>query len=244
VLALAALASGCVRVYHPMTGLHDPIVVNPRAANLRDVDLTVHCIPDDMVRTNGANALCRYLSTLFTNQGAVVRTITSPGRYQNDDFGAEASEPPEIAGLSEDDAATDRIPLFLEIRSRQVRKVDNMVSWIFCVQTLTLVPSVQELVFAQDITVRDGSGVLLVRDTLMGRMVRYFGAGAWAGNWVLNAVWRKPEDDLTQRSMRQDLSDDMYRQLSQHVFNARMHAMVLAESAPPAPAAPEDGGTE
>ncbi len=228
-LIASTLISGCVRVYQPMTGLHDPVVVDLAEANLRDVSLTVHCVPGDLVNNTEAGALCRNLSTVFTNQGAVVRTITTKGRYQDDELGADPSDPPEIAGLSEEDAARERVELFLEIRSRQVRREDNLVSWILCFSTFTLVPSVQERVFAQDIVVRDETGFLLVRDTLMGRHLRYFGGGVWAGNWLLNAVWRKKEDDLTNKTMRQDLSDDLYHQLSQLVFNARMHAIVLSE---------------
>ena len=63
--------------------------------------------------------------------------------------------------------------------------------------------------FAQDITVRDADGALLIEDTLMGRFTQRFGFG----------------EEASERFSR-----DYYRFVSQLTHNARMRQRVLVEA--------------
>ena len=74
---------------------------------------------------------------------------------------------------------------------------------------------VTDYTFAQDISIRDETGFLLIRDTLTGRFVRRFGFS----------------DDTEEAFSR-----DYYGQLSQLTLNAKVRRQVLNE-APPKPAA-------
>ena len=76
------------------------------------------------------------------------------------------------------------------------------------------------------------SGFLLATDRYRGRLVERFGAGVWVGNWVLDRFIREPEERLTGEAASTDLSNDLYRQLSQLVFNARMRQEALQLQAP------------
>ncbi len=226
-LVLLAAGTGCVRVYQPMSGLHRPAVVDPQAANFNDVHLTVHCVPGDLLEPQHASTLCDRVSTLFENQGAQVRTlITARGlaedvREENptEAEGDEAPEPP----------STD---LVLELRARKLHKSHNAVSWALCILTFTLLPGQSESTFAQEVTIRDGDGFLLVSDSLQGRIVSRFGAGTWVGNKLMDLVWRDHEDKLTGPVMAEDLSADLYLQLSQLLFNAKMQWQVLRQAPP------------
>ena len=83
-------------------------------------------------------------------------------------------------------------------------------------------PAVSESTFAQEVVIRDGSGALISSDTLQGRIVSRFGVGTWGVNKVLDLGWREPADELTGDAAKRDLSQDLYQQLSQLVFNAKM----------------------
>ena len=216
--------SGCVYTYQPISGLHDPTIVDPQAPNLRDVRLTVHCVPGALVSNQEASVLCQRLQVLFENQGAEVATITTVSPLVQEDLSADSVEPSQ-------EPTTD---LFLEIRSRQVSESNDPLLWALSVVTYTLVPAVTGSGFAQDITIRDGSGFLLATDTLEGRLLRRFGAGAWASNQLLNRTIRSEDEKITPESAKEDLSADMYRQLSQLVFNAKVQWRVLQESSPEA----------
>jgi len=215
-----ACGSGCiVRVYQPMSGLHDPIVVDPRAPNFKDVRLTVHCVPGDYLTRSETSALCRKVGTLFENQGAVVRTVDSVGRADDElqDGEKRAIEP-----------TTD---LTLELRSRKVHKSNHPLSWALTIASFTALPGVSEYTFAQDVSIRDESGFLLVSDSLKGRVIRRFGFGPWLGNALADIAKEKGER-ITGGASDRDLSEDMYGQLSQMTFNAKMQWEVLRESAP------------
>ena len=62
-------------------------------------------------------------------------------------------------------------------------------------------------------------------------MIQYFGAGAWIGNKTLDLATRNDADKLTGDVAERDLSNDMYRQLSQLLFNANMQGRVLKQAA-------------
>lgn len=217
----ALLLVGCVRSYQPLSGLHDPRVVDPGLPNFRDVSLSVHCVPTDYLGRIESAKLCRRVGSLFENQGAVVRTYTHA----------------RGAGLAEDDALAqpmgagipleDRTALVLELRARQVHTSSHPLSWALFSVSFSLLPGVIEETFAQDIEIRDDSGFLLVRHTMEGRLVQSFGAGTWAGNKVLDWTVRPSEEELTGDAVQRDLSADLYGQLSQLMFNAKIQRQVL-----------------
>ena len=222
-LGLALSSSGClVRVYQPMNGLHRPVVVDPQAANFLDVRLTVHCVPEDLLDAQEANTLCQRVGTLFENQGAQVTTTTRLHGGLDDPLGGSA------------DAADEQQPpataLTLELRARELHQSTHPLSWLVCLGTFTLVPAVTESTFAQDVIIRDDTGSVLINESLEGRLVRYFGVGTWVGNQILDLVWRNEEDKLTGDVIHRDLSSDLYRQLSQLLFNAKMQWQVLQQS--------------
>ena len=224
-LALCFLATGCVQTYQPMTGLHRPIVVDTKAANLVDMSVTVHCVPGDKLGPQDAARLCRSVGALFTNQGAQVRTVSEATLRT-----ADALDSLGAAGDSSSGAE-----LIVELRSRRVHESNDPLLWLLCYSTFTFVPAVTEFSFAQDVTIRDGDGFLLVTDTLEGRLIRRFGISVWAGNKLLDWLWREDGEKLTKEAANLDLSDDLYGQLSQLVFNAKMQQQVLLEATPEGP---------
>jgi hypothetical protein len=226
VVLASSLGSGCVKVYQPVSGLNRPVVVDPQLANFQDLHLTVYCPPGDLVSPEEARALCRKVGTLFENQGAQVSTFSSDRRRVDDLLGDE--QPAEAT------PATPPTDLILELRGRQVHEEINQLSWVLCIATATLVPAVSEFTFAQDVIVRDPSGVLLVSETLQGRIVRYTGAGTWVTHRLLDLLFREDEDEILGEQPHADLSADYYGQLSQAVFNAKMRWQVQQLASPPA----------
>lgn len=219
-LWLASCGTGCVRIYQPMSGLHRPVVVDPTLANFQDLRLAVHCVPEDLLNPADAAALCQKVETLFENQGA---EVTTAGMDSVDDTGQE-----EEGTAPADDAPTT--DLTLELRAHRVHQANNLLSWALCIGTFTLVPAVTESTFAQDVVIRDGTGFLLVSDSLEGRLVLRFGAGTWVANKLLDLAWRDDADKLTGDAFNHDLSTDLYRQLSQMMFNAEMQWQILQQA--------------
>jgi len=224
--AVILTGSGCVHTYQPMSGLHDPVIVDIQAPNLADVSLTVYCVPGPDLSPQEASVLCQHVGTLFTNQGAEVRTVTSSRALQADDLGS---------ALDARDAEEDPAPttdLVLELRGRRLNESNDPLMWALCYASFTLVPAVSEFTFAQDAVVRDGSGFLLATDTVQGRIVRQFGGSVWVGNRILDRLFREDADEVTGDAAKNDLSDDLYRQLSQLVYNAKVQWQVLQEASP------------
>lgn len=220
VLWVSMLLSGCmVRTYHPMSGLHRPTVVDPQAPNFQDVDLTIRCLPGDALTRQGAQRLCQRVGTLFENQGARVTTTTLAG----EDPGEALDREDQV------EESTPRSDLTMVLSAREIDRNNHPLSYAMCVVTFTLVPWVRESTFAQDVEIRDGTGFLLLRDSLQGRTVEYFGLGTWAGHQLLDLTKEKDER-LSGEAANQDLSDDLYKQLSQLAFNAKMHWKVLQEA--------------
>ena len=207
-----------MKVYQPMHGLHGPVVVDPRLPNLTSTQLDVHCVPGDALSGQQASMLCQKVGALFENQGAQVRTHIAEGSSDDDD-GFEDSLTGALTALT------------VELRARQLHHAKHPLSWVATVLSLTLVPGVTETTFAQDVVIRDDSGFLLVSDTLEGRLVTRFGFGSWASNALLDLA-RDDADKITGDVASRQLSSDLYRQLSQLVFNARMHAQVLQLGTP------------
>jgi hypothetical protein len=210
-----------VRVYQPLSGLHRPVVVDPQLPNFQDVRLTMRCFPGDLLNAQEASALCQKVGTLFENQGALV--------LDGDEEEEEESEESEGEETEEGEEAPAPVPtteLTMELRARKVHEANNLLSWAVCLASFTVVPGVSEATFAQDVVIRDATGSLLLSESLEGRLVLRFGAGTWLGNKLMDLTVRAPEDELTGNAVNQDLSDDMYRQMSQLLFNAKMQSQV------------------
>ena len=215
-LGLCAAASGCmVHTYQPLSGLRRPILIDTQATNFQDVRLKVRCSQGDLLSRVEARSLCRKVRALFENQGA--RVLSDDGL---DDVGAGASP----------DQTTD---LELELVARKVYTSNRPLTWALCAVSFTLLPGISEETFAQDIVIRDGSGFLLARDSLEGRLVHRFGAGPWVGNKLADWLVRGDDEKLTGDTAEVELSADMYGQLSQIVFNAKMQWQVLQQTEAP-----------
>ena len=210
-----------VRVYQPISGLRHPVVVDPTAANFRDVNVSLRCERGDMLSRSEASKLCDRVATLFENQGAIVTRADGSG------FDDELEEPTEGIPLA-------RTDLSVVLEPRQVHEATYPLSYALCVVTFTLFPAISEETFAQDVEIRDGDGFLLLRESLKGRLVRRWGAGPWAGNWLADRTYRDKDERITGDAVNRDLSEDMYSQLSQMLFNAKIQWQVLQESAPEA----------
>lgn len=196
--ALAGLLGGCVTVYQPMSGLHRPIAIDPAYANFAGVRFTLECRRgrDDLLGEDEARDLCRKLTRVLENQGAEVETEVLGGEP------GPADEPPR--------ARADALHVQLTPRLIDRRTVN--VLW------LPFWTVVTDYTFAQDISIRDASSFLLVRDTLTGRFVRRLGFSSDA---------------------EEEFSADFYGQLSQLALNAKLRHDVLKEPvAAPSAAAP------
>lgn len=211
---------GCVRVYQPLRGLHDPRIVDPSLPNFSDLSIDVYCVPGKSLKPSQASILCQRVGTLFENQAATVETFTQDPRVSGGDGGL---------GLPGDDTAP-RPPadLVVELRTTAVHKQPHPLSWGLCYITGTIVPAVGESTFIQQAVVRDASGYLLARSSYEGRIVRSFGIGTWGGNKLLDLLVRAPEDELTGEGAKADLSADMYAQLSQVVYNAQVRTQMMS----------------
>ena len=211
---------GCVRVYQPLRGLHDPRIVDPSLPNFSDLSIDVYCVPGKNLKPPQASILCQRVGTLFENQAATVETFTQDPRVSGADSGL---------GLESDDTAP-RAPadLVVELRTETVHKDPHPLSWGLCYITATIVPAVGESTFTQEAVVRDADGYLLASATYEGRIVRSFGIGTWGGNKILDLLVRAPEDELTGDGAKADLSSDMYAQLSQVVYNAKVRTQVMS----------------
>lgn len=233
-LILAALASGCVSVYQPLSGLQSPVMVDPQLANFPDLKILVHCVPDDLLEGE-AGVLCDRMKTLFENQGAEVKTVTSRMRTPEEEtFLAPPPEPDKKAEPAPGEAPKEAaapppiLPdLIVELRARELHEKVHYTMWLFSWMTLTLAPGVSENTFVQEVVIRDGRGTLLVTGALEGRIVRYFGFGYWATSKLLDLIARDDDEELTDDRLSELLCGDLYGQISQMVFNANMRRKVL-----------------
>ncbi|HEX5751622.1 MAG TPA: hypothetical protein VFZ09_35700 [Archangium sp.] len=223
VLLLGVLLSGCVTttVYQPLSSLQRPSIVDPQLANFEGMRLLVRCVPGDYLNASDTDLLCRKVGSLFRNQGARVETDVSRSGRPSRSF--QDGTPPDLV---------------VDLTSRLLHKESSGVLWALTVISLTIVPAVTEYSVAQDVTIRDASGFVLASDSLKARFIEYFGAGVWGVNWVLDAVVRPPEEEITGEAASRDFSRDFYAQLSQLAFNARVRADVLRSFEP----RPQGGG--
>lgn len=218
VTGLLLLSSGCVHVYQPVSGLNAPVVVDPGARNFPDLKLEVVCNQGELLNRQEATVLCQNAGTLFRNQGAQVTTRLGTGRAYT---GARTEEQDERP-----------IDLTLELTSREVHTFNDPLMWTLCVLSLSVVPALSESSFELDVVIRDGSGFLLATDSLEGRIIQRVGVGVWAVEKALDLT-REDDEKIAKNAAEQDLSADLYGQLSQMVFNAQMQWEVLQEVPPP-----------
>ncbi|MED5370588.1 MAG: hypothetical protein VX899_06230 [Myxococcota bacterium] len=218
-LLAAALAAGtgCVHAYQPMAGLNGPVVIDTGAQNFPDLQLQIVCNQGDLLNRQEAAVLCQNAATLFRNQGATVTTR----------IGNERS----YGGAQQESDSEQRVDLSLELTSREVHTFNDPVMWTLCVLTCSVVPAMSESSFALDVVIRDGTGFLLATETLEGRIIERVGVGIWALNMALD-VLRSDYEKMAEDAAKQDLSNDLYGQLSQLVFNAQSQWEVLQELPP------------
>jgi len=214
--AVAALGIGCVTTYQPLSGLHRPTVVDPAVSNFEDVSVTLVCSSSDYLDGADVSALCARLETLYANQGALVQTAGSTSFAEDEAPGAAALR------------STD---LVVDVRARLLDENSNGWLWFFSLATLSLSPVISEFTFAQDVEIRDRFGVLLMRDTLKGRFVRYGGLGPWGTNAVMNWFRESADEIHGDDTAKKIFSSDFEKQMSQILFNAKMRWLVLRESA-------------
>ena len=200
--------AGCVvHTYQPMSGLHRPVVVDPNAAVLAGVNVELSCANGGLLRGSDASGLCQTVAMLFENQGATVAVRIGAGDLDSD--GAAAPD------------------LRVELRARQVHEASHPWSWVAMVASFSLVPAITEFTFEQDVIVRDRTGFLLAEQTLRGRVMHGYGFGVWAGNKLLDLTVREPADEIVGDHADRALSQDLYRQLTQTVYDAHLQAQVL-----------------
>jgi hypothetical protein len=241
VLALAsAWSSSCVTIYEPGDALRKPAVIDPRLANFQGTRVFVRCKqpkrPDETILdrvipnplNNDGDALCQKVRTLFANQGADVETAVVRG---------DPSEARPTEGKPD---------LVIDLATRVLYDEENALLGVANCVSCTLVPTRQELRYAQTITVRDGDGALLKESEFKSRFVTFSGCGIWSVNYLLDVFFRDDQNDLIgdtpfdpDGAGRRDHSKDFYGQLSQLAFNARVRARLLQGAPlklPPPPA--------
>lgn len=179
---MVALAlAGCVTSYVPMAGLQRPVAIDRRFLNFAGTKVVVTCLPDDALDRDEARDLCRKVGRMFENQGATVVQAATP---------FDEAEP---------GAARVKGGLNVFISGRLVHEeTSNLFGWT----------RVVDYTVAQDVTVRDEDGFLLVRETLTARFVTELG-------FTSDAEAR--------------FSKDFYGQLSQIALNAKVRRAVLRE---------------
>jgi len=220
-VVVVALLPGCVTVYEPLLGLQRPVVVNLNAPNFEGQRILVRCLPSDHLPAQDMEYLCRRVRNILQKQGAEVEITVPRGARSRAVEREEGVAPPD---------------LMIELSGRLLHEDNVPILWALSYATLTLVPTITEFTFAQDVSIRDGEGSLLVSDSLQGRIIQYFGAGVWATNAVLDLAVRKESEKINDEASRQELSRDLLGQISQLAFHARTRARVLRGFPPEAKA--------
>jgi hypothetical protein len=220
------------------------VTVDPAAKNLDGVRVLVRCIPSGDGADHGESEdLCNNMSALYGNQGAKVDVEIPDEESGIIGRGSEGAEAP-----------TEKPDLIVEVKSRRVHSENSPFLWLLCYATATLVPAITEATFAQDVSIRDADGFLLVSDTLQARFIRYFGLAFWAVNGLIDLIVRPKGEGLIGNNHKYDFSRDFHGQMSQLAFHATMRAKVLksfegepavlpAGAVVPAPGQPKPAGT-
>ncbi len=215
-LTLLVPLVGCVTVYQPVAALQRPVTVDPAAKNFDGVHLLVRCIPSGDGADHGESEdLCNNMNALYTNQGAKV-DIEIPDEEGGGVTRAEGA-----------DAPTEKPDLIIELKARRIHSENSPILWFLCYASATLIPAITEATFAQEVSIRDADGFVLVNDTLQARFIRYFGLAYWAVNGLLDLIVRPKGEGLIGNNHKTDFSRDFHGQMSQLAFHATMRAKVL-----------------
>jgi len=146
--AVVLFGSGCLTVYQPLSGLHEPVAIDTSFANLEGLGVGLRCVDGGPLDRSEAEDLCLKVSKVLENQGAVVR-IHKEGRLPGEEgFDGEAATPPALN---------------LRLSARMLHEEESSFlfwSWL------------DDYTFAQDLVIRDEAGFLLIQDTLVGRFQR------------------------------------------------------------------------
>ena len=219
---VGAVLSGCVTVYQPLVSLQRPVPIDPQLANFQGQRFLIRCVSGEYLVPADAQRVCTKVRSLFSVQGAEV-----------------ALEVPSEGSPASAVQLEPRPDLVIELRSRLLHRENSKLLWILSATTFTLVPTIAEYTFAQEVTIRDSAGFVLASDSLQGRFVKYFGLGVWAVNRVADFLVRAEDEKLTGNQAPQEFTRDFYRQISQLTFDAHMRSLVLRGFQPqPAPTTP------
>ncbi len=194
--------TGCSTVYRPLAGLNRPVVVDIETENFKGVTLRLQCLPGDVVDEAEARTLCTKLQHLFENQGAKVTVSTSLSEAEPDELGDddELGDEETAGSPAPNKKAGNRPQLTLRLASHLIH--EDVSSYLFFdVRT--------GYSFAQEVTLTDETGFLLVRERLTAQF----------------------EDRFMGSRNGEEFSQDFYRQLSQLAVNAHVRRQVLVESA-------------
>jgi hypothetical protein len=216
--------TGCVTVYQPLTALQAPTAIVRATDNFEGQRILLQCVPsEDFKPSEGrvaAQEMCTKLNALFSGQGAQVET-TIPGA------GSVSLGQP---------VATARPDLVIQVRSRELHRANPALMWALCIASCSVVPAYREATHAIDVSIRDAEGFELVSESYQARFVEYVGGGVWLVNRTLDATVREEDEQVIGKAQR-DFSRDLYQQLTQLAFNARVRSSVLRSfeptSAPP-----------
>lgn len=215
VLLAALFGAGCVHDYQPLSGLHEPVVVDTRLQNLAGLRVTTVCDRGDLLSRTENSQMCRYLGQLFENQGATVINLTGGNTDMMD---------APIEGEKVEEPTTD---LLVELRHRRIRKGHHPESWVLNYLTLYIVPGIRESTFAIDVTVRDGEGFMLEKRTLSGRIITRYGVAPWVVEKIVTNELKTGGEDPEEYTAEAQLSKDVFGQISQLVFNASVRRELL-----------------
>lgn len=228
--AVVVVHTGCaVTLYQPMGALQRPTAVNVDDPNFQDTRVLVRCIPREGFAAADAEKACRQIARSLQQQGAETETIVP----RNLDEGLPA------------DAFDGRgAELTVELTARIEHANDwPLLSAASCV-TCTAVPSVVEGTYVQDVTIRARNQTVLAEETFRARLLSYTSCLLWSVNGILDWAFRDDEDDLTSDGANKAYSRDLYRQIAQLTYNARVRSDLLGLTTPrrrqttTAPAAP------
>jgi hypothetical protein len=215
-------SSGCatVTLYEPMSALQRPVLVHPAADNFSGTRILLRCLSNDDLPTGDADKVCRNLATTLQRQGAVCESIVPRG--QDDARSASLFE-----GAGPD--------LIIELDAKTEHHADYPLLGLVSVISLTMVPSVEEHTYKQEIVVRGRDRSVLVSDVFRARFVEYTGLLVWSLNGIADLFLRDDDNDLGGDAAKKDFSRDFYQQSAQLAFNARVRSELLGLTTPRSP---------
>ena len=84
------VGAGCITIYHPLTSLQRPTVIDPTLRNFDGLRLEVRCFSGGALDDKSADRLCSRVEQLFANQGAEVSIWSERGGRVCDRLGIGA----------------------------------------------------------------------------------------------------------------------------------------------------------